>query len=178
MNEMKIVRLMAGLLYFITKLLAWVSSLIAGYYLVIMVLAQYVDGSKLPLAISGESYVVFYPFTKSPFLIGEYNGPFIISSLVTMVLYSLFLWFLTGVFNAFRKDRLFTQRNVRRLSRFYRLNFIGPVGCIIVLVLLGWQLNNAIVIALLHVLAGVFAFFMAAIFKEGLILQEEQDLTL
>jgi hypothetical protein len=32
-------------------------------------------------------------------------------------------------------------------------------------------------IALLHLVIGIFAFFMATIFKQGFVLQEEQDLT-
>jgi hypothetical protein len=57
-------------------------------------------------------------------------------------------------------------------------NLVVPSLFLIILAIIGHDLRDAIIIVFLHVMIGVFAFFMAAIFKQGLLLQEEQDLTL
>jgi hypothetical protein len=48
---------------------------------------------------------------------------------------------------------------------------------VILLLVFRAELFDMIRIGVLHLVIGVFAFFMAAIFKQGLLLQEEQDLT-
>jgi hypothetical protein len=44
-------------------------------------------------------------------------------------------------------------------------------------VVYGSELVDIVRIIMLHLVIGVFAFFMAAIFRHGVVLQEEQDLT-
>jgi predicted permease len=88
----------------------------------------------------------------------------------------LFLWLLGGVFQAFKQERLFTKKGFSQLSRFYSVNLTVPVLILIILAVLGQEVQDIIRITFLHLVIGVFAFFMAAIFKQGLFLQEEQDL--
>jgi hypothetical protein len=83
---------------------------------------------------------------------------------------------LSGVFHAFKQDRLFTKNGLLQLSRFYMVNVIVPVVIMLLLLIFKQEVEDIVRITFLHLIIGVFAFFMAAIFKQGLVLQEEQDL--
>ena len=52
----------------------------------------------------------------------------------------------------------------------------GP-AFLVLLAFFGHEIIDILRITLLHLVIGVFAYFMAAIFKQGVHLQEEQDLT-
>ena len=78
----------------------------------------------------------------------------------------------------FTKERLFSEVSVTHLRRFYKLNVIGPIVIIGTFILLHEEISVASLVALLHLILGVFVFFMYSIFKQGLVLQQEQDLTL
>jgi Protein of unknown function (DUF2975) len=173
---MKAVKGIASLFFYLTRLAALVYFLLAAYVGIVLLLSRLT--SNLPIQIREEGFVIYYPFTKTPFFLGDYSAAYIVPTLLTILLYVFFIWLLSEVFNAFRGERLFIPQNVARLTRFYVLNLVGPVGCVLFLLIAGDIYSNAVIIALLHVLAGIFAFFMAAIFRQGLILQEEQDLTL
>jgi purine-cytosine permease-like protein len=64
-----------------------------------------------------------------------------------------------------------------KLSRFYLTNLIVPAAFLVLLAFFGHEIIDILRITLLHLVIGVFAYFMAAIFKQGVHLQEEQDLT-
>ena len=89
----------------------------------------------------------------------------------------MFLWLLSGVFHAFKQVKLFTAKGVVQLSRFYITNLLVPFLFLLLFLLFRNEMSDLLRIILLHVIIGVFAYFMAAIFKQGLLLQEEQDLT-
>ena len=57
------------------------------------------------------------------------------------------------------------------------INLIVPFVFLALIAVFGEEMIDIVRIILLHLVIGVFAFFMAAIFKQGLVLQEEQDLT-
>jgi len=124
-------------------------------------------------------FIIFYPFTHKTFLLGDYNSSYLTMMIVLLSFYSLFLWLLCRVFYAFKQQKLFTHASVIKLSRFYITNLVLPPLCLMIAILFYREMaGDFLVICLLHLVIGVFAFFMAAIFKQGLILQEEQDLTL
>jgi hypothetical protein len=56
------------------------------------------------------------------------------------------------------------------------VNVIVPVVIMLLLLIFKQEVEDIVRITFLHLIIGVFAFFMAAIFKQGLVLQEEQDL--
>ncbi|MGB8190601.1 MAG: DUF2975 domain-containing protein [Chitinophagaceae bacterium] len=176
---MKSVKLIANILYYITKIISILYLVTGAYVLGVVLLSKTSSASWIPIdVLSDGSFRIFYPFTRTPFILGEYNNSYLVISIAIILLYGLFLWLLSGVFNAFRQERLFTPKNVSRLKRFYRFNVIIPVLSLLILAIIGYELSDVVGIGFLHLLAGVFAFFMAAIFKQGLVLQEEQDLTL
>ena len=178
---MKTIRSVATVLFLITRiasLLALITSIYGG---VIRMLADNLpESSRLPFELNpdGISFTIFYPFTRSPFLIGDKATSWFMLYILMMFLYGIFLWMLSNVFKGFKQPRLFIPKNVSRLRMFYLFNFIVPVLFIICMLVSGEDIRDAIVIVFLHIMIGVFAYFMAVIFKQGLLLQEEQDLTL
>lgn len=173
---MKFTKHLASILFYITRVIALLYSLMAIY--LTFTLTIFKITSKGPVDVKDGSFTIFYPFTKIPLFLGDYTTHYISTTMLTLGIYILFLWLLSNVFNAFRGARLFTRQNVSRLSRFTILNILGPLLALLLLVVLGQTYPNAIVIVLLHILLGIFSFFMASIFKQGLQLQEEQDLTI
>ncbi|HEY0059308.1 MAG TPA: DUF2975 domain-containing protein [Flavisolibacter sp.] len=173
---MKFAKLLANMLFYLSRIASLLYGLVGLYVGCILLLSGVT--SDLPLEIRDGGFTIFYPFTRTPFFLGDYNQSFITTTLIAIFIYALFLWLLSEVFNAFRAVRLFTRQNVLRLWRFCMLNLAAPVLGILFLVIIGQSYSNAIMVALLHILLGVFTFFMVAIFKQGLELQEEQDLTL
>ena len=173
---MKAAKLLANVLFHLSRLAALLYAAIAFYVGAVLLLFS-VTG-KGPIAVSDSRFTVYYPFTGKPFFLGEYSLSFIVVSIVSMFIYVLFIWLLSEVFNAFRGERLFTPGNVKRLWRFSMLNLLTPAAGIAFLLVVGELYSSAIMIAMLHLLIGVFAFFMLTIFKQGLELQQEQDLIL
>jgi hypothetical protein len=175
---MKTVRLTAGILYFLTRTASILYFITAAYALVVILLSMNFSSAAVPIRIWDGRFEIFYPFTQTPFLLGEYNGSFLSISISVMILYGIFLWLLSGVFHAFKQQKLFTKKGVLQLSRFYIVNLTVPVLFLAILAGLGQDIRDGIMIGFLHLIIGVFAFFMATIFRQGLVLQEEQDLTL
>jgi hypothetical protein len=176
---MKTVKSIANLLYYLTKIGSILYFLTAAYGAAVVLLARNFAASWVPMKIlDNGSFEIYFPFTKTPFLLGDNSTSYFITSLLTVTLYGIFLWLLSDVFNAFRQDRLFTPKSVSRLSRFYIANLTVPIIVLIFLAIFSKDLRDTLVICFLHFIMGVFAFFMAVIFKQGLVLQEELDLTL
>ena len=174
---MKPVRTIAVVLFFVTRTLAILYLLTGVYITIVLVLPN--SSSGLFRVQENGSFEILLPFTNAPFLLGD-NTPAFLTMMVSIVFfYGVFLWLLSGVFNTFRKQKLFTEPGVKSLSRFYLLNLIVPgVAVILVFMFYNEMLGDILMLTFLHVIMGIFAWFMAAIFRQGLLLQEEQDLTL
>lgn len=175
---MKTVRLVATILNILTRLLAVIFWAVALYAFVVLFCSLHTSITGLPIELKNNgSFVIFYPFTRTPFLLGDHNHSFFLISTSTIALYGVFLWLLSLVFKAFRQAKLFIPTSVSRLERFYLFNISVPIIFLAFLAFAGHEVRDVIIITFLHLMIGVFAFFMAAIFKQGLVLQEEQDLT-
>lgn len=131
-----------------------------------------------PVELSGEYFTIFFPFTRDPFLLGDYTVGYLFTSLSLLLLYGIFLWLLSKVFFVFMQPKIFVPANMQRFRNFYRFNLFVPLLFIFCLLLLGQQIRDAIIIAFLHLMLGIFIFFITTIFQQGLVLQEEQDQTL
>jgi hypothetical protein len=174
---MKKVRNLAGILYYISSIMAWLFIIVGAYVLITILL--HAGGIKgLPVEINNNHFTIFLPFSKRPFLLGDYTAAYLSVSLSVMILYAVFLWLLSAVFNVFKQQKIFIPASVRRLQHFYRFNFYIPLLYIICLVIFNLEIRDAVVIVLLHLMISVFIYFMATIFQQGLVLQEEQDQTL
>ncbi len=171
-------RSIARLLKYLSRIGAWLFTAVLLYTTTVLLLSTTSIKHSLPIVISkAGTFTIFYPFTKTPFLLGDYNADYLVSNLSLLTFYTLFLWLLSDVFYAFTQPKIFTIRGVSQLSRFYITNLALPVLFLLLVILFGQALSDMLRISLLHIVIGVFAYFMACIFKQGVVLQEEQDLT-
>lgn len=172
---MRTVRLAATLLFYISRAGALLFLTVTAYALAV---TAWSGGKTSTLMdIAGGQFTIYYPFTKKAFLLGDYTVSFLFTYLFTVAFYAVFLWLLGDVFRAFRQQRLFTRKAVVRLSRFYLTNLGMPLLFLLPMLVFQSEMNDLIRIMLLHLVIGVFAWFMAAIFRQGVVLQDEQDLT-
>lgn len=126
------------------------------------------------LVNDGTRFEVFVPFTEKPLFLGFYNGWYIAKMLMLIGSYGIFFWLLSNVFHTFKQTPLFTVQAVERLTAFTVANVLIPFS-------VAWGIfrndgDAAVVIIALHLILGVFSYFMTAIFQQGLSLQREQDL--
>jgi len=120
---------------------------------------------------------IFYPFTSKTFLIAENIPHYIIFSFfLPLGLYSIFFWLVSNVFRAFLKPTLFTSQNVVHLKRFYGFNLIVPILATVIGSFFVLIEDFILALVVVHFILGVFTYFLAAIFNQGIGLQNEQDL--
>lgn len=169
---MKRTKFIASVLYFVTTIVG------TGYFLTFIhsVISLLFKTRAFVIVQSGERLIINFPFTDIPFLIGDYSEFFITKLLLTLGLYSLFLLLASKVFDTFRQEKLFTYQGIARLRRFYILNLLIPPLIILLFSILSSVESPLIILALIHGTLGVFAYFLAAIFKQGVLLQNEQEL--
>lgn len=169
---MKTTRFISSILYFVTFILA-IGYVATSFYLLIS------TWFKLPSfkIIENNRFVIYYPFTEKPFLLGsEYTLQYVFEMILVIGFYGVFFLLLNKVFFTFKQEKLFTLHGVRNLSKFYIFNlFIAPVILMMLAVISNEDLPY-IGMIIAHLIFGIFALFIAAIFRQGLNLQNEQDL--
>ena len=156
-----------------------------GYGALMLLVAVYTagvlwigDGTDLLVRLPGGRFTISYPFSHTAFLIGDFGLSSVSIMLSVLVGYGVFALLLGNVFKVFRNEKLFTAEGVRALALFYRVNFVVPVGALLIAALAGLEIKDFLVLTVLHGIIGIFAWFMANIFKQGVALQDEQDQTL
>ena len=172
-TNMKSVHLTAKILLHLSRLLAVIYFITFVYALISL------EGKSASVLLhdANSQFIIYIPFTHIPFLLGFYNPIYIwLEFLPLFLLYAFFFVLLSYVFGVFTQERLFTHRGYNYLRVFYLANFTLPVIMLFLTELLSEASFDAWGIVGLHLLLGIFIFFMAAIFKQGLKLQDEQDL--
>ncbi len=163
----------------VSKLLFYFTRFLAGFYFLMVThsgIALLTEWS-LKFKENGKYFQVCFPFTKTPVLNGDNNLPYIfLEFLIPLGLYGLFFLLLGNVFKVFFQQRLFTDTGVKHLKRFYLGNFIIPGVMVLLVSFIDEPDIDGIMVIVLHGIIGIFAFFLAAIFKQGLDLQNEKDL--
>lgn len=163
----------------ISKILFYSTRIIAFFYLLTAILGfgSFVLKTKnFELTKDAENFQINLPFLQTPFLVGQNNQLSIWEMILGILLYGLFFWLLSNVFNAFAQPKLFTEKNVKKLTAFYIANFIIPVLMLLFVVINQNYSASIWPVVILHILLGLFICFMTVIFKQGLHLQNEQDL--
>ncbi len=118
-----------------------------------------------------------YPFTEQPYINIENNYPYIIFSfLLVLFSYGIFFWLSAKVFRVFFQPKLFTEENIVQLKRFYSYNIFLPLPTVIIASFFVEVESVIWGLVFIHFMLGIFCFFLANIFKQGLHLQNEQDL--
>jgi hypothetical protein len=165
-------KIFSRILFYITRLLA-----VFYFFVTALSLLALTTHWGLGLTEDGKYFHVYYPFTTKPFLNGDYNLHYIIFYfLLVLGLYGLFFLLVSNVFRVFFQPKLFTAFGVRHLKRFYLANFIIPGALVLTTSFFTEVDDSSQILVVLHFILGVFAFFLAAIFNQGLNLQKEQDL--
>ncbi|WP_435132289.1 DUF2975 domain-containing protein [Formosa sp. A9] len=161
----------------ISKVLYYISRLLGGLYLITGVYGLFSWVTNTHLLINDKQTIITYPFTEASFLILDSNITYLIFSFLIPVLgYGLFFWLLSNVFKVFYQDKLFTAENIVHLRRFYLVNIFLPTILTIFTSFFMPIEHEMFLIIILHLVLGVFVFFMSEIFNQGLHLQNEQDL--
>jgi len=164
---------------FIAKILYYISIVLAVGYLgsVIYSIFCIVTGLGTQPFGQGKFLRIFFPFTEQPFMIVDQNATYIIFAFaLPLSLYGIFFWMAARVFKVFLQPKLFTKENITVLKRFYVLNIFLPLP-ISFLASLFIPVESIIWgLAIIHFFVGIFAFFLAGIFAQGVSLQKEQDL--
>lgn len=167
------VKLISAILFHLTRAVAVLYLLVTLYALIAIM-----TGWGFTPMENGTFFTVCYPFSEVAFLIGENNwGYKVFSFLLPIGLYGVFFLQLSTVFNVFKQPKLFTQYGVTQLKWFCLTNCTVPSIAILLASIFSGSLANGIeILAIVHFFLGVFAYFLAAIFQQGLQLQNEQDL--
>ena len=161
----------------ISKALYSISRILGGMYLITGVYGLFSWVTNTHLLINDKQTIITYPFTEQSFLILDSNITYLIFSFLIPVLgYGLFFWLLSNVFKVFYQDILFTAENIVHLRRFYLVNIFLPTLLFIFTSFFMPIEHEMFLIIALHLVLGVFVFFMSEIFNQGLHLQNEQDL--
>jgi hypothetical protein len=169
---MKTTYIVSKVLFYVTRFLAIVYFTLAFYSVLTLS-----TGWSLTFKDSGKYFQVCYPFTDHPLMLGDYNLPYIILEfLAPLSLYGLFFLLISNVFKVFFQPKLFTQNGINHLRLFYLANLLLPSITIFIASIFVPLDNEVSIFIVLHFMLGVFAYFLAAIFKQGLNLQNEQDL--
>lgn len=169
---MKLVRIIASFLFVLVRIVA-LFYLLTAIYALINCLFEGPFFEKM----ENNRFAINFPFTTQHFLLGsEYTLEYAAEMVLGLALYGFFFLLLSNVFKTFKQERLFTKEGLKNLKQFYQFNLLlYPVAAIL------WSLFSvedfpffAMIVA--HAIMGVFIFFMAAIFQQGVNLQNEQDL--
>lgn len=169
---MRTVKILSKILFYITRLLA-----VLYFGMALLSLIALTTGWSLQFKENGKFFQVCYPFTQQPFLVGDYNMPYIIFDfLLPLSLYGIFFLLLSNVFKAFFQPRLFTPYGIRQLKIFYIANLIVPGIAVLLSSIFSVVDDIAGPLVFAHFILGIFSFFIAAIFIQGVNLQNEQDL--
>lgn len=169
---MRSVKIISSVLYYLFKFVA-IGYLATAFYTLVNCIFQAPFFEK----IENNRFAINFPFSSKHFLLGsEFTTEYVAEMVLGITLYGVFFLVLSGVFNAFKQQKMFTHFGIKNLKQFYIFNlFVYPVSVII------WSVITvedfpflAMIIA--HLIMGLFVFFMNAIFEQGVKLQNEQDL--
>ena len=172
LQEMARVKIIAKILYYISR----VSAL--GYCCIVLyAIGCLVTHTNTHPYGEGKYLHILYPFTNVPFLNIDNNLTYILLDfLLPLSLYTSFFWLAAGIFKVFYLPKLFSTENITRLRRFYLFNLFVP-GIAALFSRLFTEVESVVWgLIVVHLFLGIFTYFLAAIFKQGLRLQNEQDL--
>ena len=169
---MKFVKYLSIPAFYLTRGLSIVYALTSIYVILSIVL-------KLPTyeLLDADGFSINYPFVGKPFLLGSSNSFAYITEMISLVsFYAAFFCLLSYIFKVFRQDKLFTEESISYLKRFYMVNLI--LCPILFIVLSVYSIENLpyFLMAMAHIIMGIFVLFIAAIFEQGVHLQKDQDL--
>ncbi|SMO90970.1 Protein of unknown function [Chryseobacterium rhizoplanae] len=163
----------------ISKILFYICSVLSAGYLITFVYSLFclISGFAVTSYKEGKFLHINYPFTEQPFLNIENNYSYMIFSFLSVLItYGIFFWLSARVFKVFFQQKLFTQENIIQLKKFYLYNIFIPLPMVIIANFFVEVESMIWGLVFIHFMLGIFCLFLANIFKQGLHLQNEQDL--
>lgn len=163
----------------ISKILFYICSVLSAGYLITFVYSLFclISGFAVTSYKEGKFLHINYPFTEQPFLNIENNYSYMIFSFLTVLItYGIFFWLSARVFKVFFQQKLFTQENIIQLKKFYLYNIFIPLPLVMIASFFVEVESMIWGLVFIHFMLGIFCLFLANIFKQGLHLQNEQDL--
>ncbi|TCO21456.1 DUF2975 family protein [Pedobacter psychrotolerans] len=169
---MKLVRHISTIAFYLTRVIA-AGYILTALYIILCVAFNLSTLQHLP----DNRFAICYPFTSQHFLLGsEYATAYIAEMVLLIFIYGVFFVLLSNVFKSFKPKKIFTLQGIHHLRLFYLINLL--IFPILFLILYVYSVEDYpygfMIIA--HCIMGIFALFIAAIFKQGLNLQNDQDL--
>ena len=162
-----------------SRILFYICSLLSTGDLITFVYSLFclITGFSVTPYKEGQFLHINYPFTEQPFLNIENNYSYMIFSFLSVLItYGIFFWLSARVFKVFFQQKLFTQENIIQLKRFYLYNIFIPLPLVIIASFFVEVESMIWGLVFIHFMLGIFCMFLANIFKQGLHLQNEQDL--
>lgn len=169
---LKTVRILSKILYAASLFLAVGYCSTALYSVVLFVFKT----PQFRIIEDGRRFQMLFPFSDVVFMRGENTFGQMATMVVLIGLYGLFFAFLSNIFDIFRREKWFTKQALMSLRVFSIGNIIAPIAAYLFVVAVWETESPAEMLVALHALLGVFTLFLAAIFQQGLHLQNEQDL--
>lgn len=169
---MRLVKIISHFLFYIVRIVS-IGYLLTSLFVLISTLF------KLPnlQMLDAKRFAINLPFSDFHLLLGtEFTFNYVTEMVLGIGLYGLFFWVLGGVFSTFRQERLFTVQGMTNLRHFYLFNLVVYPLLIIVWSVVSIEDFPFFAMIIAHAIMGVFILFMYAIFKQGVHLQNEQDL--
>lgn len=166
----------SSIFYWLCTILTISIVLLLIFIAVSLIFKNYSIGSNNEISIG-------IPLTET-FIKGDLNQFtitfFILSIAIFLLYYGLFFYLLRSIFKVFSREKvIFTNKTISYIKNFGWLNtFLPPLGIIIAYFITSKIDFEIIMQGGLLMALGIFSFFIAAIFNEGIALQEENDLTI
>jgi len=165
-------KLVSKILFYITRILAAIYIAVTLYSVVCIM-----TGWSIGYYGEEEHFHIFYPFTRQVLMNVNNNTPYILFEfLIPLSLYGIFFLLASNIFRIFHRPKLFTREGIQQLRIFYLANWLLPIGAVILAGIFANIASLAFALVAIHFILGIFAYFLSAIFKQGLNLQNEQDL--
>lgn len=169
---MKLVRLISTIAFYLTRILS-IGYILTALHLVVSVVFG-LSGLK---HLESNRFALCYPFTDKYFLLGsEFTAAYITEMALLLAFYGAFFWLLSNVFKTFRQQKLFTAQGIHNLKLFYVANLVICPLLFLILSMLSTEDYPYTMMVIAHGIMGIFALFIAAIFQQGVSLQNDQDL--
>lgn len=167
---------LSSLLYWLCRAFVIGQALLFIFILVSIVFENYTINSSNEFGIE-------IPLTDS-FIMGNYTeitfSFLVISMSISLLYYGVFFYLLQSIFKAFSLEKvIFTKKTIDYIKKFAWLNILlPPLGIIAAYFIKSGIDFETIMQGGLLVLLGIFALFVVAVFNEGILLQEENELTI
>lgn len=127
-----------------------------------------------------EQFKITIPLFPEMAIKGRYNDITITTITLFFIFYTIFFGLLTMIFKTFKASILFTDKAIKQLNYFTFLNLlVAPILYITInFIILVKDNYYDFASFLLHILLGIMALFIVAVFKKGYTIQSENDLTI